>query len=244
LWAFIVCRRSSWVTIMQNELFVAGIDGFRGGWVAFKVHLPSRNTSVEIIDLPSILRNKPDDLTILAIDMPIGLLDGSRACDKAARRLLRQPRGTSVFAAPCRASLSAKNHATATATNLRTTGRGLSQQAWGIASKIKQVDDAITPECQKFAFEVHPEVCFWTLAGERPMAHGKKTRVAERLDLLRSVFPDIEHHLQNRPANVGKDDLLDAAVAAWTAQRLWKGEAKQVCEPERGENGLVAAIWY
>jgi len=43
---------------------------------------------------------------------------------------------------------------------------------------------------------------------------------------------------------VGKDDLLDAAVAAWTALRLWKGEARQVCEPERDDEGLMATIWY
>jgi predicted RNase H-like nuclease len=78
------------------------------------------------------------------------------------------------------------------------------------------------------------------------MAHGKKTKagITERLDLLRCVFADIEHHLQNRPANVGKDDLLDAAVAAWTALRICKGEAQRVCEPEGDENGLEAAIWY
>jgi predicted RNase H-like nuclease len=189
-------------------MFVAGIDGCRGGWVSFKVDLTSMDTSVELIDVPSVLKNKPDDLAILAIDIPIGLLDGSRVCDKAARKLLGQPRGSSVFAAPCRTPLSAKTHAAASATNLRITGRGLSQQAWGIAPKIKQVDDAITADCQRWAFEVHPEVCFWALAGERPMAHGKKTKagVSERLDLLRPVFPDIEHFLQNRPRN--------AAVAA------------------------------
>jgi len=44
------------------------------------------------------------------------------------------------------------------AANRRTTGRGLSQQAWGIAPKIKEVDDAITPESQQWAFEIHPEV--------------------------------------------------------------------------------------
>jgi predicted RNase H-like nuclease len=33
--------------------------------------------------------------------------------------------------------------------NLRITGKGLSQQAWGIVPKIKQVDDAMTPECQQ-----------------------------------------------------------------------------------------------
>jgi hypothetical protein len=26
----------------------------------------------------------------------------------------------------------------------------------------------MTPECQAWAFEVHPEVCFWVLNGERP----------------------------------------------------------------------------
>jgi predicted RNase H-like nuclease len=227
-------------------MFVAGIDGCRGGWVAFKVEVPTKTTSVELIDLASILRNKPNDLAILAIDIPIGSLDGSRACDKAARKLLGQPRGTSVFAAPCRASISAKNHAAASATNLRITGKGLSQQAWGIASKIKHVDDAITPECQELVFEVHPEVSFWALAGKRPMKHGKKTMagVNERLDLLRTVFPDIEHRLQNRPAKVGEDDVIDGAVAAWTALRICKGEARRVCEPERDAKGLDVAIWF
>jgi len=227
-------------------MFVAGIDGCRGGWVSFKVDLASLSTSVELINLLSILSNKPDNLAVLAIDIPIGLLDGSRACDKAARKLLGQPRGTSVFAAPCRASLFEKNHAAATATNLRITGRGLSQQAWGIASKIKQVDDVIMPECQKLVFEVHPEICFWALAGECPMAHGKRTKVGgvERLDLLRSVFPDIERHLEERPPGVAKDDLLDSAVSSWTALRLWNGKARQVCEPERDQKGLMVTIWY
>ena len=227
-------------------MFVVGIDGCRGGWVGFKVDVASMSTLVELIVLPSILRNKPHDLAILSIDIPIGLLDGSRACDKAARRLLGQPRGTSVFAAPCRASLSAKNHATASATNLRITGRGLSQQAWGIAPKIKQVDDAITPERQKWVFEVHPEVSFWALAGQRSMAHRKKTTTgaSERLELLRPLFPDIERRLLNRPSGVGKDDLIDAAVAAWTALRICKGAARRVCEPERDSNGLEATIWF
>ncbi len=227
-------------------MFVVGIDGCRGGWIAFEVDLTSLRTSVALIDLPSVLRNKPEDIAILAIDIPIGLLDSSRACDKAARKLLGQPRGTSVFAAPCRATLSASTHASASATNLRITGRGLSQQAWGIIPKIKQVDDAITLDSQRWASEVHPEVCFWALAGERPMAHGKRTKagVNERLDLLRPVFPEIESHLQNRRSDVGKDDLLDAAVAAWTALRIYRGEARRVCEAERDARGLETTIWY
>ncbi len=227
-------------------MFVAGIDGCRAGWVAFKVVLPAGATSVEIVDLPTWLRNRPPDLACIAIDIPIGLLDGSRACDKAARRLLGQPRGTSVFAAPCRAALAAESHAESSAINRRKTTRGLSQQTWGIIPKIKQVDDAITPHNHRWAFEVHPEVCFWALAGERPMVHAKKTKagVSERLDLLRPVFSKIERHLQNRRANVGKDDLLDAAVAAWTALRICKNEARRVCEAQRDTRGLEVTIWY
>ena len=112
-------------------MYVAGVDGCRAVWVAFKIELPSRKTSVDVVDLPGLMKNRPPDLAILGIDIPIGLLDGSRACDKAARKLLGWPRRNSVFSPPCRAALSAKNHAVATAMNLRMTGKGLSQQAWG-----------------------------------------------------------------------------------------------------------------
>lgn len=157
---------------------------------------------VYLSDLPATLKNKPSDLAYLGIDIPIGLLEGSRAC--------------------------------------------LGQQAWGISRKIKQVDDAIAPDCQRWAFEVHPEVCFWALAGHRSMVHNKKTEagVNERLDLLRAVFPDIQRHLANRPSGVGKDDLIDAAVAAWTALRLARGAASHVCTPERDDKGLAVSMWY
>jgi len=225
-------------------MFVAGVDGCRAGWIAFKVELPALATSVEVIDLPSLLTNRPSDLTCVAIDIPIGLLDGSRACDKAARRKLGQPRGSSVFPSPCRAAVQGETYEEASAINRQQTGRGLSQQAFHIGAKIKQVDDAMTPECQQWAFEVHPEVCFWALNQHRPMAHNKKTEAGrnERLDLLLTVFPDI--HLLNRPPGVGKDDLLDAAVAAWTALRHFRGIDECVCPPERDEKGLAVAIYY
>jgi predicted RNase H-like nuclease len=227
-------------------MFVAGVDGCRAGWIAFKVELASLITSVEVIDLPALLRKCPPELAFLGIDIPIGLLDGPRACDKAARKLLGQPRGTSVFAAPCRAALTAKTHAEASTINRQNTGRGLSQQAFGIGSKIKQVDDAITPETQQWAFEVHPEVCFRALNGERSMAHNKKTKegASDRLSVLNPIFPKIGHHLDSRPKGVAKDDLLDAAAAAWTALRRHRGEAKYVCMSEHDANGLEVTICY
>src|SRR6266699_3123278 len=215
-------------------MFVAGVDGCRAGWIASKVDLLSLATSVEVIDLPAWLRNRPPELAFLAIDIPIGLLDGSRACDKVARKLLGQPRGSSVFPSPCRAALQAETYKEASAVNRRKTNKGLSKQAWGIARKIKQVDHAITPDRQQWAIEVHPEVCFWALNQRRPMKHNKKTKdgAAERIAVLRPVFPDIERHLANRPPRVGADDLIDAAAAVWTALRWHRKEAVFVCSPE------------
>jgi predicted RNase H-like nuclease len=189
----------------EHIMFVAGVDGCRAGWVAFEVEVPWITTSVEVVNLPTWLRERPPDLACIGIDIPIGLLEGRRACDKAARKLLGQPRGSSVFPAPCRPALGAQTYAEASSINRQKTTRGLSQQAWGIAPKIKQVDDAITSECQRWAFEVHPEVCFWALNQHRPMAHNKKAQegIAERIALLRQVFPEIETHLANRPAPVG-----------------------------------------
>jgi predicted RNase H-like nuclease len=228
-------------------MFVAGVDGCRApeGWVCFRVEVRSLVTSVATIDLCSTLTNRPDELAFAGIDIPIGLLDRPRRCDIEARERLGWPRGASVFAAPCRAALVVKTHAEASAVN-RQTGRGLSQQAFHIGSKIKQVDDAMTPECQQWAFEVHPEVCFWALNGEHSMVHKKKSKegVTDRLAVLRTVFPQIEHHLLSRPPGVEKDDLLDAAAAAWTALRRHRGEAVPICTPERDERGLAVAIYY
>jgi predicted RNase H-like nuclease len=79
-----------------------------------------------------------------------------------------------------------------------------------------------------------------------PMNYKKKSAegMVERLTLLRKVFPTIDEHLMHRLPGVGKDDLLDAAIGAWTAQRILKDEARQVCECERDAKGFAATIWY
>ncbi len=240
--------RFGWSVFLKYSwaMVVAGVDGCRAGWVAFKIEVPSLTTSVEVADLREVLGKPPADLACVGIDIPIGLLGGPRACDKAARTLLGQPRGSSVFPAPCREALRAQTYAEASLINRHKTTRGLSQQAWGIAPKMKQVDDAITSDCQRWAFEVHPEVCFWALNQRRPMKHNKKTKegTAERIVLLHRVFPQIETRLVNRPRGVGADDLLDAVVAAWTALRWHRSEAECVCSPEHDEKGLAVTIYY
>jgi predicted RNase H-like nuclease len=71
--------------------------------------------------------------------------------------------------------------------------------------------------------EVHPEVSFAVLAG-RPLAFAKRTWNGhrERLRLLGRAGIKIPERLD--AGLVPADDVLDAAVAAWTATRIARGE--------------------
>ena len=54
--------------------------------------------------------------------------------------------------------------------------RGVSIQAFGIFSKIREIDTLLIarPELRKRIFELHPEVAFARLNGETPMSLPKK----------------------------------------------------------------------
>jgi predicted RNase H-like nuclease len=71
--------------------------------------------------------------------------------------------------------------------------------------------------------EVHPEVSFAVLAGG-PIAFAKRTWNGQhqRLRLLADVGIQIPYRLD--AGLVGADDVLDAAVVAWTATRIARGE--------------------
>src|ERR1700739_171722 len=230
----------------QSELCVAGVDGCPAGWVAFKVDIRTRLSQVEVADLRSWLRCKPNNLATLVIDIPIGLLDGPRPCTCAARKLLGFPRCSSVFAAPCRAVLNSACHSMANDISRSRTGKGLSIQAWAIAPKIKEIDDIIQPVHQNWIFEVHPEVSFWRMNGLKPMVHSKSRSVGkdERRSILSQQFPDLGQHIERRPRGVGADDLLVSSGAAWSALRLLEGSAESVCTPIHDARGLRIAIHY
>ncbi len=115
--------------------WVAGIDGCSAGWVAFSVDTRTGATEADVVDVVPWLRNRPAGLAALAIDIPIGLMDGPRSCDSAARRLLGLPRCTSVFSAPCRAALTEPDHACASRMNRAVAGKGVSIQTWWMAPK-------------------------------------------------------------------------------------------------------------
>jgi predicted RNase H-like nuclease len=227
-------------------MVVVGADGYPGGWVLYSINVQSFATQVEVThDLASLLRSHPPDMAALGIDVPIGLLDRPRACDLAARKLLGV-RGCCVFPAPSRAAVYAEHYRQASDLNQERTGRRLSKQSWGIVPKIRQVDEAMSTESQTWAFEVHPEVSFWKLNQHHPMRYRKKSKEgrSERVTLLRSICDGVDRQLERLPRGVRMDDLLDAAVSAWSALRWWRGEACSVADPERDAMGLPVAIHY
>jgi len=213
-------------------LELVGIDGCRGGWVVAASDASLSGVTFSVADdlAPLFARADTGDVTI-AIDMPIGLGDGPRACDLAARRLLGRPRGSSVFPAPCRGALAATTYRRACAASRRALGVALSIECFNILPKIREVDALITPARQEFVREVHPEVVFALLAGGGGgLAQPKRTPEGERLRrrLLRRVAPRFDPVTVRRalgPSRVARDDVVDAVACLVAAARIHRGQA-------------------
>jgi len=230
---------------------VAGADGTPGGWAV--VIMDADRSIVRKVRALSEVFDGAADLDILAIDVPIGLLDtyevGGRACDRAARKLLDRRR-SSVFPAPVRPVLASKSWDDACVRSRASGPRGkaISKQTFAILPKIEEVDRLLQmrPELRDVVREVHPEVCFSELVGH-PMTHRKASSQgrAERRRALRLCFPDLGV-IENagRVQGLPIEDILDAAVACWSALRLAVGAGRSLPSAvPLDSTGLPMAIW-
>jgi predicted RNase H-like nuclease len=220
---------------------VLGVDACRTGWVG----IAWSGSAVTPHFAPTIaeLADAAGPLAVIAVDMPIGLPSrGLRQADLAARAFLR-PRQSSVFLTPVRATLGIRQHSRANAVNREHTGQGMSIQAFSLLSRIEEVDDWL-PKAPCRVVEVHPEVSFTQLAGA-PMAPKKTWSGAEhRLRLLSEAGIALTGPLGQAGRVAAVDDVLDAAVAAWTARRVHLGAALPFPDPpEVLGDGTEAAIW-
>lgn len=183
-------------------------------------------------------------LQTVAIDMPIGLPDsGRRQADVLARAAVG-PRWPSVFMTPVRAAMQADSHAAAIVINRRHAGEGVSAQAFALRRKLFEVE-LWAIETSHRVIEVHPEVSFAALA--RGPLHDPKSTWAgakhrEQLLIEDGILLPNDFGIAGR--NAGVDDVLDAAVAAWSARRFAKGEATSMPDPpEVFIDGRTSAIW-
>jgi predicted RNase H-like nuclease len=228
-----------------------GIDGCRDGWFYFRFD-DDRATFGVSPRLDLLLSDLPADACVL-VDIPIGLRargKKERLCDQAAREVLG-PRRASVFAAPVRPVLKAKDYAAALAQTRRLTGRGLSKQSWNIVPKIREMDELlkVRPELARHVFEAHPEVLFAGLAGG-PMSDKKSTRTGftERMTILSILHPDAETlvasaFLAHGGFEAARDDVVDAFVLALCARRPTQLISLPP-EPETDPRGLPMQMLY
>ena len=87
---------------MTRSDFV-GVDGCKGGWFSVGIDRTGGFETKVFCSFRKLLGYYMDAKLIL-VDIPIGLPErkGGRDCDRAARRLLGRPRGSSVFPTPSR----------------------------------------------------------------------------------------------------------------------------------------------
>jgi predicted RNase H-like nuclease len=107
----------------------------------------------------------------------------------------------------------------------------LSQQCFAIVPKIAEVDQLMTPQLQRRVVEVHPEVSFAAMNGDKPLALPKKESAgrAARMALLDQAWGLDARAIvaKHRSGGVQPDDILDALVACWTAERVLRQLAQR-----------------
>jgi predicted RNase H-like nuclease len=124
------------------------------------------------------------------------------------------------------------------------TGHGISQQSFALQAKILEVERWLSKApCP--VWEVHPEVSFRFLMGALATASKKSwTGMIERRSALLAVGIDLDRVTGNGAIMAATDDMLDAAVAAWSAMRLLDGTAHSLPDPpEFDAAGRPIAIW-
>jgi len=242
----------------SHGIWIAGADGCPIGWVVVFARPVGDDMHVRIVPRFADVLAAPEAPAIIAVDMPIGLPArvgyGGRAAENAVRPLLGA-RQSSVFSVPSRAALAAEDYREACRIALETSDppRKVSKQLFMIAPKIREVDACLLADATAHArvFEVHPELAFWRLNGERALDEPKKVKgkcyerglVLRRRLLIDAGLPPV---IVNgaAPKGAGPDDLLDALACAAVARRIHAGTAQPFPDPpERDELGLPMAIW-
>jgi predicted RNase H-like nuclease len=242
----------------SDDVWLAGVDGCRAGWVVAFVRPAGGEARVDVLPRFTDVLVAPEPPAIIAVDIPIGLPQrvghGGRAAENAIRPLLGA-RHSSVFSVPSRAAMAAEDYRQACAIALATSQppRKISKQLFMIAPKIREVDACLLADRTAAArvFEVHPELAFWRLNGERPLDEPKKVkgRCYEPGLLLRRrllVQAGLPAAVVNGapPKGAAADDLLDALACAAIARRIRAGLARPFPDPpEHDAFGLPMAIW-
>jgi predicted RNase H-like nuclease len=255
-------------TELKEDIWLAGMDGCRDGWIIVFVQPSGDEARVAIVPRFSDVAAARPAPAIIAVDMPIGLPDFSPAKGRDAERLVRPLLGnrqSSAFRIPSRAAVyfgasddppddkERFQKACDIARKTSEDGKAFAKQGFYIFREIVEVDQALRddPALAKRTFEIHPEVAFWRLNGEKPLCEPKKQKnrpyepgMALRRGLLIAAGFPRELVESRAPAGAEADDLLDALACAAIALRIHAGIAEPFPNPPpRDAYGLPMAIW-
>lgn len=218
---------------------VAGMDVWKRGWVTVFVDggtIDAIETFATLADFHAVA----DDVVAVGLDIPVVLpSDPPRRADADARAAIG-PRRSSVFNAPPLDVIEQPTYPRALALSRERHGIGVSAQSYALRTRILEAQ-AIAHTDDRF-FEVHPEVSFAAMAGH-PLAFAKKTWNGQtmRRDLLAAHGLEIPSTIDGAAGSIPADDVLDAAAAAWSANRRASGLAGTLpSDPAPGEG----VIWY
>jgi predicted RNase H-like nuclease len=207
----------------HEKRLVVGVDGSNGRWVAVALR-GRRFVDARILDTLADVLSAWPEAGAVGVDTPIGLPRPEafpRRADTSARELL--PGATArVFLTYPREVYEAPTHEEATACAVAVVGKGISRQAWALRRAILDAAALDDPR----VFEVHPELSFAAIRREVLRPKTTWQGLAERIDALR--LEGIEIPLDHDAASAPPDDVLDAAVVAWTARRRLRGRARPV----------------
>lgn len=230
-----------------------GVDGCKNKWLSVTRLDGALKCDIHN-DIDGLVRANPQAKRI-CIDIPIGLpskVVPGRPCEALARKLLGK-RSPSVFSVPSRAAVAEEDVLEARRKNLAEVGRSLSAQSFAICRKIVEVDHYLlrTEAARGLIREIHPEVCFWALAGGHPMVWSKKTNqgIEERLAVLESVLPDARPFFCRVAddwfrKDVALDDIVDAMVA-YVTSAAGDVNIRTLCgDPPHDERGLPMEMLY
>lgn len=238
---------------MKREQDCVGVDGAKAGWIA--VWWADTALTHCVYGSARSLVDAHRQARVIAVDIPIGLADrGGRRADAEARQFVGGRRASSVFSSPVRGILDATSQPDASRRHREIDGRGFGAQSFAILSKIREWDDLLQSDAQARAAvrEIHPEVSFSALNGGRGkgLAFKKKSQegAAIRTELLSTVFgfEQVARLLQSvAHRQAAADDVLDALVALWSAERVATGESVSLpTPPDSDGTGMTTAIWY
>ncbi|QKV96800.1 DUF429 domain-containing protein [Streptomyces sp. NA02950] len=223
---------------------VVGVDACPTGWIAVTLRAGAFTGAETASGLAELLSRVPD-ATVVAVDMPLGLLDtGPRQADTLAVAMMA-PHRSRVFPVPPSEVWQEEDYAAANQCCRRLTGRGMSRQTWGLAVKLREAN-ACRDGGDYRLHEVHPEVSFAAMNGSVPVAWSKKSWNGQAVRRGLLVGEGIALPDDLGPAGrVPPDDLLDAAAAAWSAHRIARRTARSLPDPpELTAAELPVAIWY